>query len=167
MTTEQFEQVYKKLFEPMVSYCSGKCFGLDFESVVQDAFFVVWKKKEAYEQGKESSIWATLNNVLKTKLRSNKRYYNKLESYKQQAETVPRISYVFPVEEASKVDLLKNLSLGKKDQELYNMLYVEGKKSPEIAKILGISVEAMYVRKNRLTKKIKRQLLVDKTQNVN
>lgn len=163
MTTEQFERVYKKLFEPMVSYCSGKYFGLDFESAVQDAFFVVWKKKEAYEQGKESSIWATLNNVLKTKLRSNKRYHNKLESYKQQAETV-----VFPVEEeTSKADLLKNLSLGEKDQELYNMLYVEGKKSPEIVKILGISVEAVYVRKNRLTKKIKQQLLVDKTQNVN
>ncbi|REK64937.1 MAG: sigma-70 family RNA polymerase sigma factor [Bacteroidetes bacterium] len=163
MTTEQFERVYKKLFEPMVSYCSGKYFGLDFESAVQDAFFVVWKKKEAYEQGKESSIWATLNNVLKTKLRSNKRYHNKLESYKQQAETV-----VFPVEEeTSKADLLKNLSLGEKDQELYNMLYVEGEKSPEIAKILGISVEAVYVRKNRLTKKIKQQLLVDKTQNVN
>jgi RNA polymerase sigma factor (sigma-70 family) len=154
MNTKQFDRAYKKLFGPMVAYSSGKYFGLDFESVVQEAFLIVWKKRKFYDQHKESSIWATLNNVLKTRLRSNKRYYNKLESYKKQTETV-----YFPVEEdTSKLDLLKNLSLDEKSQKLYNMSYIERKKAPEIAKILGISVGALYVRKNRLNEKVKQQL---------
>jgi RNA polymerase sigma factor (sigma-70 family) len=159
MTTEQFEQVYKKLFDPMVDYSSRKYFGLDFESVVQEAFLVVWKKKESYKQNKESSIWGTLNNVIKTRLRSNKRNWNKLEAYKKHAESI-----YAPAEEGSpKPDLFKNLSLNEKDKKLYNMLYVEGVKPPEAAKRLGVSVGALYVRKSRLNEKVKQKFLVDKT----
>jgi DNA-directed RNA polymerase specialized sigma24 family protein len=73
MTTQDFEFLYKENASKMIGYCCRNYFNIDAESVVQDAFNIIWKKREASNSNSNSFAWFTFKNVLMTALRSNRR----------------------------------------------------------------------------------------------
>jgi RNA polymerase sigma factor (sigma-70 family) len=148
MTTQDFEFLYKENASKMIGYCCRN-FNVDAESVVQDAFNIIWKKREASNSNSNSFAWLTFKNVLMTALRSNRRRLIREDQYHSMSDKV-----YLNKEEDPRLVFLTNLKLKPKDQELFNMVFLKNKKHLEVAKILKTTENNVNVKVFRLKNKI-------------
>jgi len=132
----------------MIGYCCRN-FNVDAESVVQDAFNIIWKKREASNSNSNSFAWLTFKNVLMTTLRSNRRRLIREDQYHSMSDKV-----YLNKEEDPRLVFLTNLKLKPKDQELFNMVFLKNKKQLEVAKILKTTENNVNVKVFRLKNKI-------------
>lgn len=151
MTTQDFEFLYKENASQMINYCY-RYFSVDAESIVQDAFKVVWNKRETIKNNPKNFAWFTLKNVLMTALRSNKRRLIRDDQY----YSLSNEDCYCPEhkEEDPRLVFLSNLKLKGQDQELFNMIFLKNKKQVDVARILKITKNNMNVRVFRLKNKI-------------
>lgn len=162
MTIQDFEFLYKENASQMIGYCH-RHFDVDAESIVQEAFSIVWNKREAINSNPSGFAWLTFKNVLMTVIRSNKRrlirdyqyYFLSDKTYLNKQED-PRLAF------------LGNLKLKQQDQELFNMIFLKNKKQADVARILKTTENNVNVKVFRLKNKILKmyQQSLDEKQNI-
>ena len=151
MTTQDFEFLYKENASQMIDYCY-RHFNVDAESIVQDAFKVIWNKRETIKNNPKGFAWFTLKNVLMTALRSNKRRLIRDDKYHSLSNEV---CYCPEHKERDpRLVFLSNLKLKQQDQELFNMVFLKNKKQVDVARMLKITENNVNVKVFRLKKKI-------------
>lgn len=148
----------------MINYCY-RHFNVDAESIVQDAFKVVWNKRETIKNNPKSFAWFTFKNVLMTALRSNKRRLIRDDQYHSLSNEV--CYYPDHKEEDPRLAFLGNLKLKQQDQELFNMVFLKKKKQTDVARILKTTENNVNVKVFRLKNKILKmyQQSLDEKQN--
>jgi RNA polymerase sigma-70 factor (family 1) len=125
---------------------------LEAEDIVSDCFFKLWEKKQDFETATNIKAFlyiscrnACLNHLKKIKRKTaiQEKYFNQME------EDEETIDY-----EMIETEILTLLSkeieiLPEKCREVFKLLYIEGRKTDEIALQLGLSVQTVRNHKTR------------------
>lgn len=130
----------------------------DIEELISDVFLVVWKNKEKLEKDMplKPYIAGVSKNIAKNKLRENKTSYNSLET---EDEIKSSMDVNEMLESKEEFEIISNelQKLGD-DSKIFTMFYYEGKKTKQIANILGYTEFNVSTKLHRIKKKIKQAL---------
>ena len=134
----------------------------DFEEIVSDSFFVLWKnyKKLNLSDNIGNYLCGVSRNILLKKLRNNK-VFNKnvnIEDYQNVLDCKKDVEDMFYEQE--KIGFIENivLNLDEESKEIFILFYYEQRKVKEISKILNISESKVKTRLHRIRKKLKKEL---------
>lgn len=125
----------------------------DKDEVLADTFFILWKNQSKDIISLDAYIAGITRNLIREKLKKRKITYNIDE-----CENITDYNVIdsFLEERLEIENCLKVLN--KVDLKIFNMYYYYSKSSKEIANELKISEGNVYVRLNRIRKKLKKEL---------
>lgn len=134
----------------------------DFEEIVSDSFFVLWKnyKKLNLSDNISNYLCGVSRNILLKKLRKNK-IFNKnvnIEDYQNILDSKKDVEDIFYEQE--RISFMENIVLGldSESREIFILYYYEQRKVKEISKILNISESKVKTKLYRIRKKLKKEL---------
>lgn len=157
---KNFEQVYIKM-EPTIHKVIFKSnVYKNFEEFKQIAAIALWEAWKTYDSSKcefEPYAYLRMRYAILDELKKRQAYSkrliatdeDKLHFYLEQAT-----EYNLFIHTDERIELVMN-GCSQQERELLSSLFIEQKKSSEIAIELGVSVEVIKKRKQRLIKKLK------------
>jgi len=167
MTEEEKHDRFSNFVKEHSGIVSKLCRGYtnskeDFEDVVQEVYYQLWRSIDRFEQRSKASTWVyrlTLNVCLYHLSRQKKKIqtvgHDELEKSDytmHQGEDNPE----------NQIDVLyRSIALLKPIDRAIIMLYLEKKEHSEIAEVVGLSISNVGVRVNRIKKKLRK--IVDET----
>lgn len=145
-------------------YFSGRLLQDDMEAedIVSDCFFKLWKKKQDFETGTniKAFLYISCRNACLNHLKKIKRKTAIQESYFRQLEEGEETIF-FELVETEVITLLSQEieALPDKCKEVFKLIYLEGRKTDEIATQLGLSVQTVRNHKTRAIELLKASFL--------
>lgn len=132
------------------------------EDLVADCFLKLWQRHETFETAEsiKAFLYISCRNLCLNYLRDLKRKTAAQESYlyhlEQNSEDV-----LYEIIDAEVIDMLAREieELPEKCREVFKLIYFEGKKSDEIAEILGLNVQTVRNHKTRAIELLRAQFL--------
>lgn len=152
MNDEQFER-YVRLYRRSV-FAAALCLvrnESDADDITQETFFRLYRYGENFNDDEHVKAWLIKCAVNRGKTLLSSRWYRYSEPLDAAAEQIHNDS------EDSDGEILRLLGkVSKKDRIALHMYYYEGYKTEEIAKILGISTNAVLSRLSRARRRLKK-----------
>ena len=132
------------------------------EDIVSECFFKLWTNKESFEtmQNIKAFLYISCRNACINHLRNLKRRNTSQELYLSQLEN-SEDSILYQIIETEVLQVLSEEieALPSKCKEVFKLIYIDNKKTDEIAELLGISVKTVRGHKARAIELLKTQLL--------
>lgn len=129
----------------------------DIEELISDVFLVLWKNKNKMNPNMalKPYIAGITKNVIKNKLRTNKMICD----FELAEEISENIDINEDLETKEKFEIIsKELEKFGDDKKIFIMFYYQGKKTKEIAKLLGYTEFNVSTKLHRIKKKLKEAL---------
>lgn len=144
-----FEKLFRQYYEPLCRYAATLTKNMDVsEEIVQELFYTIWKERANLH------IFLSFHSYLYRAVRNNalqylehvdvqNRYREKIinESFLQNQHTTPLDNLEYKELQKQITDLLNNMP--ERRRHIFRMHRFEGKKYPEIARLLSISVKTV------------------------
>ena len=126
----------------------------DIEEIISDVFLVVWKNKDKLEMNLplKPYIAGVSKNIIKNRLRSLKITDELDENFDKSSND--DVSELVESKEVNNI-ILHELDKNPDDKKIFIMFYYEGKKSKEIADILGYTEFNVSTKLHRIRKRLK------------
>jgi RNA polymerase sigma-70 factor (ECF subfamily) len=155
----RFRRVFNEHYEAISRYVHRRLPAADANDAAAEVFAVAWRKIGNMPEGDEALPWlyGVARNEVRTSLRSTRRFLNlktKLAGQAQHPEPGPEVVIVRNSEQAELLAALQMLTVG--DQEILRLRAYEQLTHPEIAVVLGCSVEAAKKRSARAMKRLRK-----------
>ncbi|TJY61539.1 RNA polymerase sigma-70 factor [Sphingobacterium alkalisoli] len=154
-----FDLHYKSLCYFAVPLCQDT---QQAEDIVADCFFKLWQNRTEFQtaQNVKAFLYISCRNASLNHLRSLKRRNAAQELYFSQLESGEE-TILYQIIETEVLHILSREieELPTKCREVFKMIYIENKKTDEIADLLGISVKTVRGHKARAIELLKSQLL--------
>lgn len=159
---ERFSRLYRAYSRDVLAYALPRAGGPeDAADIVAETFLVAWRRIEDVPAGDEGRLWlyGTARRVLANQRRGERRRGRlslRLGSELAAAVAAP------PVPGREGAALLRVLArLGEEDREILMLAGWEELKSPQIARVLGISAVAARVRLHRARRRLRAELAAE------
>ncbi|GAA0945475.1 RNA polymerase sigma factor [Nonomuraea longicatena] len=161
MTTEaeRFASVYAATYEQILGYAVRRCEDPeDAADVVAETFATAWRRVHALPDGDEARLW--LYGIARKTLANHRR--GRVRRQHHSAELDADVADLYAHDPDSAVELstiartFRELSDG--DRELLSLVAWEGLDHAELAKVLGVSRNAVRIRLHRARKRLSRAL---------
>jgi DNA-directed RNA polymerase specialized sigma24 family protein len=130
MEISEYEETYKEMFRPLLTFCGKKYFGIDNESVVQQAFLALWNKKHQINDNKKF-LFRVVHNIAKTAVRS------RIRQMERQNVFLSLNDYAHTISE--KELFLDKLSLQGTEKSLFDMVFMQQLKQQSLDEKQNIS----------------------------
>ena len=158
---QRFETLVRQHSRPVLAYCLRRGAHTDAHEAAADAFAVAWRKFDQVPAGEEALYWlfGVARRVLSNRQRSRRRRQNlnvKVGSIAQEVAIGPEAVVVRNAEDQEVIDALRRLDV--KDQEVLALLVWDEVPREEVARMLGISMDAVHKRYQRALRRLERQL---------
>ena len=126
----------------------------DIEEIISDVFLVVWKNKDKLEMNLplKPYIAGVSKNIIKNRLRSLKITDELDENFDKSSND--DVSELVESKEVNNI-IIHELDKNPDDKKIFIMFYYEGKKSKEIADILGYTEFNVSTKLHRIRKRLK------------
>ena len=126
----------------------------DIEEIISDVFLVVWKNKDKLEMNLplKPYIAGVSKNIIKNRLRSLKITDELDENFDKPSND--DVSELVESKEVNNI-IIHELDKNPDDKKIFIMFYYEGKKSKEIADILGYTEFNVSTKLHRIRKRLK------------
>lgn len=126
----------------------------DIEEIISDVFLVVWKNKDKLEMNSllKPYIAGVSKNIIKNRLRSLKITDELNENFDKASDD--DVSDLVESKEVNDI-IIHELDKNPDDKKIFIMFYYEGKKSKEIADILGYTEFNVSTKLHRIRKRLK------------
>lgn len=158
--SERFRAVYDAHFDAVHRYCLRRLPVDEAADAVCDVFVVAWRRLRAVPDGDAELRW--LYGVARNVVRNHQRSLNRARRLVQrvgvfrQEHDDPATTVVQSAENREAMEALALLSA--RDREVLLLRAYEGLSTPEIAAVVGCSLEAAKKRVARATKRLSRML---------
>ena len=148
----EFRRVFDEHYKAISRYCHRRLAASDANDAAANVFVVAWRRIEEMPTGEGALPWlyGVARNEVSTMRRSVRRRFNlrtKLGSQAQHPEPGPEVVIVRNDEQRHVLAALDRLSVD--DQEILRLRAYEHLTIPEVAAVLGISVDAAKKRSTR------------------
>ncbi|MFF5206429.1 RNA polymerase sigma factor [Streptosporangium sp. NPDC000396] len=155
----RFETAYAETYDQITAYAARRCDSpQDAADVVAETFAVAWRRVEELPQGDEARLW--LYGVARNVLANHRR--GEIRRQARSAELDLEMADLYGRSPDSGVELSTIgqvfRSLSGDDRELLSLVAWEGLEREEIAKVLGVSRNAVRIRLHRARKRFSRAL---------
>ncbi|MEV4112259.1 sigma-70 family RNA polymerase sigma factor [Nonomuraea sp. NPDC049695] len=155
----RFEEIYGSSYGPLLGYALRRCSDPDDAAdVVAETFMVAWRRMEEVPEGDEARLWlfGVARNVLANQRRGERRHEQRTAALRAQLAASPLVAEP-PREDLSQLGRVFR-ALSEDDRELLALVAWERLDPGQIAKVLGISRNAVRVRLYRARKRFARGL---------
>ena len=154
-----FRLVFDEHYESISRYCHRRLSAADANDVTAEVFTVAWRKIDHMPVGDEALPWlyGVARNEVRTSQRSVRRFLRlktKLGGQAQYPESGPETIIVRNIEQGELLTALAKLTV--EDQEVLRLRAYERLTHPQIAVVLGCSVEAAKKRSVRAMKRLRK-----------
>ncbi|MFG6197095.1 RNA polymerase sigma factor [Nonomuraea sp. JJY05] len=155
----RFEAIYEAAYPQLLGYALRRCPDPDDAAdVVAETFMVAWRRMEQVPEGDEARLWlfGVARNVLANQRRGERRHEQRTAALREQLAASPLVVEL-PGDDLSQMGKVFR-TLSEDDRELLALVAWERLDPGQIAKILGISRNAVRVRLFRARKRFARGL---------
>ncbi|NJP96042.1 RNA polymerase sigma factor [Nonomuraea sp. FMUSA5-5] len=155
----RFEAAYHRAYGPITAYAARRCDEpQDAADVVAETFAVAWRRVEELPEGDEATLW--LYGVARKVLANHFRGDNRRRARTADLDAELADLYGHSPDTEVELDAIGRAfrSLPGDDRELLSLLAWEGLEREEIAKVLGLSRNAVRIRLHRARRRLSRAL---------
>jgi RNA polymerase sigma factor (sigma-70 family) len=157
--TSRFEAVYAETYEQILGYAMRRCPSPeDAADVVAETFATAWRRIDALPHGQEARLW--LYGVARNTLANHRR--GQVRRQQRSAELNVEIADLYSRTPEGLVELNTIArtfrELSDDDRELLSLVAWEGLDHAQIAKVMGVSRNAVRIRLHRARKRFSQAL---------
>ncbi|MFC4005961.1 RNA polymerase sigma factor [Nonomuraea purpurea] len=155
----KFEAAYNQAYGQITAYAARRCDSpQDAADVVAETFTVAWRRVDELPEGAEATLW--LYGVARKVLANHFRGDNRRRARTAELDADLVDLYGHSPDTEVELDAIGRAfrSLPADDRELLSLLAWEGLEREEIAKVLGLSRNAVRIRLHRARRRLSRAL---------
>ncbi|SEG93070.1 RNA polymerase sigma-70 factor, ECF subfamily [Nonomuraea solani] len=155
----RFEEIYASSYRPLLGYALRRCPDPDDAAdVVAETFLVAWRRVTEVPEGDEARLWlfGVARKVLANQRRGERRHEQRTAALREQLAASPLVARP-PGDDLSQMGRVFR-ALPEDDRELLALVAWERLDPGQIAKVLGISRNAVRVRLYRARRRFARGL---------
>ncbi|MFI9597896.1 RNA polymerase sigma factor [Nonomuraea sp. NPDC052265] len=155
----RFVEIYESVYEPILGYVLRRCpHPEDAADVVAETFTTAWRRIDELPEGDEARLWlyGVARRVLANHRRGEERHEQRTAALRERLAAFPALARS-PEDEMSQMGKVFR-GLSDDDRELLSLVAWEALDHGQIARVLGISRNAVRIRLYRARRRFARDL---------
>ncbi|MFI7416514.1 RNA polymerase sigma factor [Nonomuraea sp. NPDC049684] len=155
----RFVEIYESAYEPILGYVLRRCgHPEDAADVVAETFTTAWRRIEELPEGDEARLWlyGVARRVLANHRRGEERHEQRTAALRERLAASPALARS-PEDEMSQMGQVFR-GLSDDDRELLSLVAWEALDHGQIARVLGVSRNAVRIRLYRARRRFARDL---------